>query len=102
MEKYKAELCVHSAFGIPGRNRTANYALGERCYIHLTTETYMFMNKRVSQLNDIHPTGIKLAHKYYIITSSCKNTRFSFGLCCYLTNFNVKYYLLKFYQIQYE
>lgn len=27
-------------YGIPGENRTHNYALGERCYIHLTTETY--------------------------------------------------------------
>lgn len=25
--------------GIPGRNRTGNDALGEHCYIHLTTET---------------------------------------------------------------
>lgn len=25
--------------GIPGGNRTHNYALGEHCYIHLTTET---------------------------------------------------------------
>ena len=29
-----------SSIGIPGRNRTANDALGEHCYIHLTTETY--------------------------------------------------------------
>lgn len=26
--------------GIPGGNRTHNYALGERWYIHLPTETY--------------------------------------------------------------
>ena len=30
----------HLIIGIPGRNRTANDALGEHCYIHLTTETY--------------------------------------------------------------
>ena len=28
-----------SLHGIPGRNRTANDALGEHCYIHLTTGT---------------------------------------------------------------
>ena len=30
----------HLYVGIPGGNRTHNYALGEHCYIHLTTETY--------------------------------------------------------------
>lgn len=25
----------------PGGNRTHNYSLGENCYIHLTTGTYM-------------------------------------------------------------
>ena len=29
-------------YGIPGENRTHNYALGERCYIHLTTEAYEY------------------------------------------------------------
>lgn len=35
-------LSVFSAsIGIPGQNRTGNYALGERGYLHLTTGTYV-------------------------------------------------------------
>lgn len=38
--KIKQTIIMVCFFGIPGGNRTHNYALGEHCYIHLTTETY--------------------------------------------------------------
>ena len=92
--------CNHRVFGIPGGNRTHNYALGEHCYIHLTTETYRIVNHRSRYLARPSPATIPLlliiprfAANFNHNLSSFSNPSFidAFAvLCTFLTTSKIK------------
>ena len=62
--KFQGFLC-----GIPGRNRTANYALGEHCYIHLTTETYQVLQGLRGEMDRLESALLKHTIKSTVHTS---------------------------------
>ena len=62
--KFQGFLC-----GIPGRNRTANDALGEHCYIHLTTETYQVLQGLRGEMDRLESALLKHTIKSTVHTS---------------------------------